>query len=50
MIVYAAMLGGILVKNGVAIGCHKFVWIDSDEGRAANASIDGIQEESLMNT
>lgn len=46
---YAAMLGGILVKNGVGIGCHELVWVDSDEGRAADAGIDGIREESFTN-
>lgn len=44
------MLGGIIFKNRVAIGCHELVLIDSNERRASDASIDGIREESFMNT
>jgi hypothetical protein len=47
---YAAMLGGILVKNRVGIGSHELVWIDSDERRAADASINGIRKKSFTNT
>ena len=47
LIGYAAMLCGILVKNGVGVGRYELVWIDSDEGRATDASIDGIREESF---
>jgi hypothetical protein len=49
LIGYAAMLGGILVEDGVGIGGHELVWIDSDERRAADASINGIREESFTN-
>jgi hypothetical protein len=47
---YATMLGGILVKNRVGIAGHELVWIDSDERRAADSSINGIRKESFTNT
>jgi hypothetical protein len=47
---YAAMLGGVLVKNRVGVGCHELVRIYSDEGRAADARINGIREEPFTNT
>lgn len=44
---YTAMFGGIFVKNRVGIAGHELVWIDRDEGRAADASINGIRKESF---
>ena len=39
---YAAMLSGVLVKNRVGVAGHELVRIDGDEGRAADARINGI--------
>lgn len=47
---YAAMLGGVFVKNRVGVVCHELVRVYSDEGRAADARISGIREEPLTNT
>lgn len=47
---YTAMLGGILVKNRVGVASDKLVWVDSDEGRTTDASINGIRKESFTYT
>ena len=47
---YAAVLGGVLVKNRVGVACYELVRIYSDEGRAADARIIGIREEPFTNT
>ena len=47
---YAAILGGILVKNRVGVVGHILVGIDNDDRRAADASINGVREESFSNT
>ena len=46
---YAAMLGGILVKNRVGVGGHILVGIDGDDRRVADASVNGVREESFSN-
>ena len=46
---YAAILGGILVKNRVGVAGHILVGVDDYDRRAANAIINGVREESFSN-
>ena len=47
---YAAVLGGILVKNRVGVAGHILVGVDNDDRRAADTIINGVREESFSNT
>ena len=46
---YAAMLGGILVKNRVGVSGHILVGIDGDDRRVTDGSINGVRQESFSN-